>query len=71
MIVAKYSDDWKGERPFPERSSFTIKGYDLEVKKWECPTYDLSKAGKFFIEYHSFSLNCTLWEKKSFDYYFS
>lgn len=49
MICAKYSDDWKGERPYPERSSFTIKGYDLEIKKWEYPTYDLSKAGKFLF----------------------
>ena len=46
MICAKYSDDWKGERPYPEKSSFTIKGYDLEAKKWLYPEKDEANTGK-------------------------
>lgn len=46
MICAKYSDDWKEERPYPEKSSFTIKGYDLEAKKWLYPEMDENDTGK-------------------------
>lgn len=41
MICAKYTDNYEGEKYFEERSSFTIKGYDLEVKKWELPSREL------------------------------
>lgn len=38
MICAVYTDNYEGEEIYPTKSSFTIKGYDLEVKKWELPS---------------------------------
>ena len=34
MIIADYKN-WTGELLFPTKSSFTIRGYEYEFKKWE------------------------------------
>ena len=34
MIIADYKN-WTGEQKFPTKSSFTIRGYEYEFKKWE------------------------------------
>ena len=34
MIVGDYKN-WTGEQLFPTKSSFTIRGYEYEFKKWE------------------------------------
>lgn len=34
MIVGDYKI-WKGEQLFPTKSSFTVKGYEHEFKKWD------------------------------------
>ena len=54
MIIANYSDEWKGERLFPEKSSFTIKGYDLECKKWNLPSIDTTYYGKKLFTLYMF-----------------
>ena len=34
MIIGDYKN-WHGELLFPTKSSFTIKGFEFEFKKWE------------------------------------
>ena len=48
-IFAKYSNEWKGERIFPEKSSFTTKGYEHECKKWGLPSIDVSNFGTYYF----------------------
>ena len=33
MIVGDYKN-WTGEQKFPTKSSFTLRGFDYELKKW-------------------------------------
>lgn len=33
MIVGDYKN-WQGEQKFPTKSSFTIRGFEFEFKKW-------------------------------------
>lgn len=47
MIVGKYSEEWEGDIIHPQKSYFTMKGYDLEVKSWNYPSIDESKLGKW------------------------
>lgn len=34
MIIGDYKN-WQGEHKFPTKSSFTIKGFEFEFKKWD------------------------------------
>lgn len=34
MIVGDYKN-WEGEHKFPTKSSFTLKGFEFEFKKWD------------------------------------
>ena len=33
MIIGDYKN-WQGEQKFPTKSSFTLKGFEFEFKKW-------------------------------------
>ena len=34
MIIGDYKN-WQGEQKFPTKSSFTLKGFEFEFKKWD------------------------------------
>ena len=34
MIIGDYKN-WQGEQKFPSKSSFTLKGFEFEFKKWD------------------------------------
>lgn len=34
MIIGDYKN-WHGEQKFPTKSSFTLKGFEFEFKKWD------------------------------------
>ena len=34
MIIGDYKN-WEGEQKFPTKSSFTLKGFEFEFKKWD------------------------------------
>lgn len=40
-ICAKYTSDYEGEKHFEERSSFSIKGYEYEVRNWGLPEREI------------------------------
>lgn len=39
MIIGDYKN-WQGEQKFPTKSSFTLKGFEFEFKKWNIEKED-------------------------------
>lgn len=39
MIIGDYKN-WQGEQKFPTKSSFTLKGFEFEFKKWDIERQD-------------------------------
>lgn len=47
MICARYSEKYDGNRLYEERSSFSTRGYEMEIKKWGLPSLE-KPNGEYF-----------------------
>lgn len=47
MIVGDYKN-WTGEQKFPTKSSFTLRGFEYEFKKWDLRKQELPEDKHLF-----------------------